>query len=259
MVLVSIITPSYNSSNYIAETIYSVINQSFTNWEMIIVDDNSTDNSIKIIQSFIEKDSRIKLIQFSKNSGSAVARNKAIEIAKGRYIAFLDSDDIWISTKLERQLAFMQENNFPFTYTAYDKIDEKGKIFGHIGVSKKVNYKTLLKTNIIGCLTAIYDTNYFGRVAMPLIRKRQDFGLWLELLKKTEYAYGLNESLARYRVCSDSVSSKKYNVARFNWYLYRRIEKLTLLESAYYFSHYIIRGILRTNFPRLAKLLGILN
>lgn len=255
---VSIITPSYNSKAFIRATIDSVKAQSFQNWEMIIVDDCSSDNSVEVIQSFADQDPRIKLIQLTENSGAAVARNKGIEAAKGRYIAFLDSDDAWSPDKLEKQLAFMQANDYPFTFAAYDKVDEAGKVFGHVGVPDKVTYSDLLKSCSIGCLTAMYDTEFFGKVYMPLIRKRQDLGLWLELLKKTKYAYGLNETLGLYKVRPDSISANKKSAALFTWRLYRDVEKLNMFFASYYFSQYAIRGLLKTKFPRVAKLLGIL-
>jgi glycosyltransferase involved in cell wall biosynthesis len=256
--LVSIITPSYNSKKYISETINSIINQTYTNWEMIIVDDCSSDNSVELVQLFVEKDPRISLIKLTENSGVAIARNRAIEAAQGRYIAFLDSDDLWLPNKLEKQLSFMQKNNYPFSYTAYDKIDESGRVFDHIGVPDSVCYSDLLKTCSIGCLTAMYDTEYFGNVDMPLIRKRQDLGLWLKLLKETDYAYGLNETLAQYRVRTDSISANKVNAAKFTWRLYREVESLNLIKASYYFSHYAARGLLRTKAPSLARFLGVL-
>lgn len=256
--LVSIITPSYNSAHFIFDTIQSVLNQSFSDWEMIIVDDCSTDSSVEVVQSFIAQDSRIRLIQLYENSGAAVARNAAIEAAQGRYISFLDGDDLWLPDKLERQLVFMQSNNYPFTYAAYDKIDVQGQVFGHIGVLDRVSYSDLLKMCSIGCLTAMYDTKYFGKVAMPLMRKRQDLGLWLRLLKRTDYAYGLNETLAQYRVRTDSISANKFNAAKFTWRLYRDVEGLSLSKAIYYFSHYALRGLLRTKAPSLAKMIGFL-
>src|SRR5690554_4163648 len=258
MPLVSIISPSYNSSSYITNTIDSVLSQTNNNWEMLIIDDCSTDNSVEVIQSFIDKDPRIKLIQLTENSGAAVARNKGIEAAKGRYIAFLDSDDAWSPDKLEKQLAFMQANDYPFTFAAYDKVNEAGKVFGHVGVPDKVTYSDLLKSCSIGCLTAMYDTQFFGKVYMPLIRKRQDLGLWLKLLKKTKYAYGLNETLGFYKVRKDSISANKKIAALFTWRLYRDIEKLSLPKASYYFSHYAVRGLLRTKAPGLARMLGVL-
>ena len=254
----SIITPSHNSSQFISETIQSVLNQSISDWEMIIVDDCSTDNSIEVIQSFVEQDSRIKLIQLSENSGAAVARNAAIEAAQGRYIAFLDSDDLWLPDKLEKQLAFMQANNYPFTYAAYDKIDESGQVFGHIGVPDRVSYFDLLKTCSIGCLSAMYDTQFFGKVYMPTNTKREDFATWLQLLKKVDYAHGLNETLAQYRVYQNQTSAKKAKMAKENWCLYRDVEGLNLIKASYYFSHYAVRGLLRTKAPGLARMLGVL-
>lgn len=254
----SIITPSYNSSKFFFETISSVYAQTFSDWEMIVVDDCSSDNSVEIIQGFVTQDSRIKLIQLQKNSGAAVARNKAIEVAKGRYIAFLDSDDLWLPGKLEKQLAFMQSNNVPFSYTAYDKVDENGRVFGHIGVPERVSYSDLLKTCSIGCLTAMYDTEYFGKVYMPINTKREDFATWLQLLKKVDYAYGLNETLAQYRVYQNQTSAKKVKMAKENWHLYREIEGLNLIKASYYFSHYAVRGLLRTKTPSLARMLGVL-
>ncbi|MCK9466326.1 MAG: glycosyltransferase [Thiopseudomonas sp.] len=254
----TVVTPSYNSALFIAETIESVISQSLTGWEMIIVDDCSSDNSVQVIQSYVDQDIRIKLTQLSENSGAAVARNIAIEAAQGRYIAFLDSDDAWLPNKLEKQLKFMQENNYPFSFAAYDKINEAGEAIGHIGVPEKVTYSDLLKMCSIGCLTAIYDTKYFGKVYMPLIRKRQDLGLWLRLLNKTDYAYGLNETLGLYKVRKNSISADKKSAVLFTWRLYREVEKLNLIKTGYYFSHYAVRGLLRTKFPKLARALGIL-
>lgn len=258
MPLVSVITPLYNCSKYLEQTIQSVLSQTFQNWEMIMVDDCSTDNSVEVIQSFVEQDSRIRLIQLSENSGAAVARNTAIEAAQGRYIAFLDSDDLWLPHKLETQLQFMQDKDIAFSYSAYEKADEQGQSLGLIGVPEKVNYDQLLKCCVIGCLTAIYDTHKLGKVYMPLIRKRQDFGLWLRLLRKVDYAYGIQQPLAQYRVRSGSISSKKSNAAAYTWRLYREVEQLNLLKASYYFSHYAVRGVLRTKFPRLARLLGVL-
>ncbi|MCG3727439.1 glycosyltransferase family 2 protein [Vibrio cincinnatiensis] len=244
--MVSIITPSYNCANYIFETISSVLSQTYSEWEMIIVDDCSTDNSVSVIKSHIEKDSRIKLIQLNENSGAAIARNTAIEAAQGRYIAFLDSDDLWEPEKLATQISFMQKNDIAFSFSAYHKVDEQGVNIGKVDVPEKVTYQKLLKCCVIGCLTAIYDTQKLGKVYMPLIRKRQDFGLWLHILKKCDSAYGLNIPLAKYRIRKDSISSNKLKAAQYNWKLYREVEKLSLFKSVYYFSHYAINGVLRS-------------
>lgn len=256
--IISIITPSHNSASYIQRTIESVLAQTLTSWELIIVDDCSSDNTVEIIQGIIHDNSRISLIQLTNNSGAAVARNTAINASKGRYIAFLDSDDFWSPNKLENQLSFMQSNDYSFTFTSYDKVDEAGKVFGHVGAPAKVTYHDLLKSSSIGCLTAMYDTNYFGKIYMPLIRKRQDLGLWLSLLKQTDFAYGLDQTLAFYAVRSDSISAKKSSAALFTWRLYRDVERLSLARACYYFSHYAIRGLLKTKFTSLARFIGIL-
>lgn len=253
---VSIITPLHNGAEFIEETIVSVLNQTFQSWEMIIVDDCSTDESVNIVQSFVNRDSRIRLVQLDKNSGAAVARNLAIELSVGQYIAFLDSDDIWLPNKLEVQISFMQQNNYPFSFSAYEKIDESGKVFASVSIPKAVTYRDLLKVCSIGCLTAIYSTEKLGKVYMPLIRKRQDLGLWLRLLKKTKYAYGIDMKLARYRVRKDSISANKLNAASYTWRLYRDVEKLPLIKAVYYFAFYAVNGVIRTKMPRLAKVLG---
>lgn len=258
MPLVSIITPSYNAEKYLARTIESVLGQTFQDWEMIIVDDQSPDNANQLIEQYCQQDSRIKLLHLEKNSGAAVARNTAIKAAQGRYIAFLDSDDQWLPMKLEKQIFFMQKRNLAFSYTAYEKLNELGGFAGKVSVPEKVGYTDILKTNHIGCLTAIYDTKQLGKVYMPLIRKRQDLGLWLKILKHTPYAYGLNEVLAQYQLRSDSISANKRVAAQYTWRLYREVEKLNLAKAMYYFSHNAVNGVLRTKFPRLAKVLGFL-
>lgn len=259
MALVTIITPSYNSSIFILKTLKSVTSQSFDNWEMIIVDDCSSDNSVEVIQSFADQDPRIKLIQLAENSGAAVARNTAIEAATGRFIAFLDSDDLWLPDKLEKQVQFMLDQDIAFSFSAYEKIDETGNVFGTVGVPKKTGYHDLLKTCSIGCLTAMYDVEKLGKVYMPANTKREDFATWLAILKQVDYAYGMPDVLAQYRVYASQSSAKKAKMAKENWHLYRDIEQLGVFKSAYYFAHYAIRGVLRTKFPNLARAVGVLD
>jgi teichuronic acid biosynthesis glycosyltransferase TuaG len=241
--LVSIITPSYKSAKLIAQTIESVISQTYKNWEMLIVDDVSPDNSNEIIEEYCKKYNRIKLIKLEKNGGPAVARNKAIEEAKGRYIAFLDADDLWYANKLEKQIEFMNKKNLALTYSSYDLMDEEGNDLGSFNTKSKVTYSDLLKTNSIGCLTAIYDTKIIGKVLMPDIIKRQDYGLWLKILKKTDYAKGILEPLAKYRIMKNSVSSNKFVAAKYVWKIFRDVEKLNVFKSIYYFCYYIYNGI----------------
>ena len=256
--LISVITPCHNAEKWIEQTIQSVLTQTFEDFEIIIADDGSTDKSKNILQSLIKKDNRIKLITLEKCSGTATARNTALKMAQGKYIAFLDADDIWLENKLETQISFMEQGNHALCFTAYEKIDDKGVLVGEIGVPRIVNYQTLLKTNVMGCSTVIYDSHYFGKVEMPLIKKRQDFALWLNLLKKVEFAYGINTPLTQYRIHNNTLSSNKLSAAIFTWVLFRRIEKLPLLSSSYYFCHYAIRGLLRYYLPRIAKVLGVL-
>ena len=242
---VSIITANYNCEKFIKDTIESIQAQVFTNWELIIVDDNSKDLSVEIINTYIKDDERIQLLCNQENLGAAKTRNRAIDIARGRFIAFLDSDDLWKPNKLEKQLAFMKRENIPFSYSSYDLIDEDNNPMGKFEVKGKVSYSNLLKTCDIGCLTAIYDTKSLGKVNMPDILRRQDFGLWLRLLKKTDYAYALEDNLAIYRLRKSSISSNKRKAAAYQWKIYRDVEKLNLISSAYYFFNYAMNGILK--------------
>jgi len=243
--LVSIITPLYNSEKFIGATIESVLAQSYSNWEMIVVDDVSSDNGVSVTEEYRKKDERIRLFQLEENSGPAIARNRAIEEAKGRYIAFLDADDLWRPQKLERQLSFMIEKDAVLSFTSYARVDEQSaELIDLIRAPSTVDYQELLKQNTIGCLTAIYDTEKIGKVYMPEILKRQDFALWLKILKSAPVAYGLDEVLAEYRVrCADSVSSNKIRASFYNWKLYREIEGLSVAKSLYYFGCYTFRSL----------------
>jgi len=244
--LISIITPSYKGEQLIKQTIDSVIDQTYTNWEMIIVDDCSPDNSNEIIEEYIKKDNRIKLIKLDENRGPAVSRNSAIKEARGRYIAFLDADDYWHKEKLEKQLAFMKDNDIALSFTGYERVEESSsKFIDTQFVPTKVDYKTLLKQNIMGCLTVMYDTKKLGRVYMPDILRRQDYALWLKILKQIPYAYGLNESLAYYRVRTSSISSNKIRASRYHWKVLRDIEKLPIYKAIYYFGWYTYKSIMK--------------
>ena len=244
--LVSIITPSYNSSRFIKASIDSVLSQTYQDWEMIIVDDKSPDNSNKIIENYIKNDSRIRLIKLNKNSGPAIARNRAIKEAAGRYIAFLDADDVWLPLKLQKQIKFMQGKDICLSYTEYIKIDENStEISGVIHSPRRVDYAKMLRSNYIPCLTAIYDTKMIGKVYMPNILKRQDYGLWLKILKQIDYAYALNEPLAKYRIYHSSVSSNKFIAALYVWKLFREVEKLNIIQASYYFVNYVIISFIK--------------
>jgi teichuronic acid biosynthesis glycosyltransferase TuaG len=243
--LVTVVTAVHNSDPFLNKTIQSVTNQGFTNWEMVLVDDCSNDRSVEIIERAMETDARLKLIRLTKNSGAAVARNTAIEAANGRYMAFLDSDDLWKPEKLALQIQFMQSQDAALTYTYYERMSEAGVPLNQTVICPlKINYQQLLKSNVIGCLTAIYDSGKLGKVYMPLIRKRQDFGLWLSILKREKSAYCLPESLALYRVRTSSISSNKVDLIKYNWQLYREILDLSVPKSAFYLSCNVLKKVM---------------
>ncbi|WP_179009489.1 glycosyltransferase family 2 protein [Winogradskyella forsetii] len=239
--LVSIVTACYNSEKYISDTINSVLNQTYQNWELLLVDDCSTDASISIIRSFEKADKRIKVYKLTENSGPAVTRNKAIKEAKGRFIAFLDSDDRWLPDKLEKQIAFMLAKGYSLTHTGYELIDESGKTLNKIiRPTTVLSYNDMLYSNKIGCLTAVYDQKQLGKIYMPLLLKRQDYALWLKILKTGEKAYGLSEILSQYRKTESSLSSNKINLIRWNWKLLREVENMSFIKSAYYLTCNIV-------------------
>ncbi|EOP70693.1 N-acetylgalactosaminyl-diphosphoundecaprenol glucuronosyltransferase [Bacillus cereus VDM006] len=236
--LVSVITPSYNSSPFIKETIESVQAQSYSNWEMIIVDDKSTDDSVHVIKQYIEKDPRIKLITLTQNVGAARARNIALKEAQGDYIAFLDSDDLWLPTKLKEQVAFMQNGNLAFSFTSYSLIDEQGNSMNiKVNAPKVVDYKYLLGNTTIGCLTVMLDRHQLKQIEMPVIQP-EDTALWLALLRLGYQAYGLQKILSKYRIVSNSTSRNKLKAAYRYWKLLRNQEKLNFVKTNFYFSQY---------------------
>lgn len=241
--LVSIITPTYNSARFIRETINAILAQTYVNWELLVTDDCSTDNTRKILKSYAKQDTRIKLFRMKKNSGGGVARNKSIKKAKGRFIAFCDSDDVWISNKLDKQVDFLTENSLAFTFSSYQKMDETGHKGKFQIPPMKISYDDLLKTCDIGCLTAIYDTKMIGKVYMPKIRKRQDYGLWIKIFKKIGSARGMPDILALYRVRRNSVSSNKLKAAYYHFKVVMDIGKVNFLKAAYYFMFYTFSSI----------------
>ena len=245
--LISLITPMYNGTKYISQTIDSVLNQTYEHWEMIIVDDGSKDNSAKIVENYSLKDERIRLIRQS-NGGSASARNNALKNAKGRYICFLDADDLLDCCFLEKQLNFLRSKNVAIVYASYRRIDESNKeILKPFIVPDKVDYKGLLKSCSISCLTAMFDKEKTGNVFFDesLRSMRDDFVFWLTLLKKIDYAYGNKEVLASYRVFTDSTTGNKKKVMKPQFMVYYKLEKLGIIRSIYYFVNWAINGILK--------------
>ncbi|MBB1295369.1 glycosyltransferase family 2 protein [Pseudoalteromonas sp. SR41-4] len=243
MPLVSIIMPAYNAEKYIKQSIESVISQSYSNWELLITDDRSTDETQRIVEEYASKDPRIKLYINSENGGAGVARNNSIKQANGRFIAFLDADDQWLPEKLTRQLNFMLKNNYAFTFTAYQKLEGETPKSTVIPPSF-TTYKKLLSGNVIGCLTAMYDTSALGKQYMPLIRKRQDMGLWLSILQQVPNAYSLPDVLAFYRVDS-GMTQNKFKILKWQWDLYRNVVGLGLFKTSIHFCSYALRGFVK--------------
>lgn len=246
--MVSIVVPCYNSQSYIASTIKSVLQQSYSDWELIIVDDCSDDNSLSIIQNFVRQDARIKCFKTFKSSGSPVLpRNIGIEKANGRYIAFLDSDDIWLPNKLENQLKmFKRHGDMAISFTNYEKISEDGKRNARIIKAPiMITYKELLFGNVIGCSTAVYDTMKVGKVYFQNYH-HEDYILWLDILKCGYVARNSNSVEALYRVRNHSVSSNKIKALSWQWNIYRNIEKVGLLRSFYYFINYAYKAFRKT-------------
>ena len=244
--LVSIITPTFNSAKFIEKTIQSVQNQTHKNWEMIIIDDGSLDDTENVVLSIIQNDNRIQFYKLNKNSGPAVARNTGIEKAKGNYLTFLDADDIWFKTFIENSIKTIKETQVPFVFSSYKRTNELLEfVYSDFIVPKKVTYKDILKTNSISCLTAFIDIETLGKKYMPLIKKRQDMGLWLQYLKEIPFAHGIQETQAIYRIRENSLSRKKLDLIKYQWQFYREIEKLNIYESIYYMLHWMYRGFMK--------------
>jgi len=230
--LVSIICPSYNCEKYIVDVINSVINQTYCNWELIIVDDCSVDNTVKVIEPFLT-DCRIHLFKNSENSGAAITRNRALREAKGKWIAFLDSDDLWYTSKLEKQINFMKENGYHFSYTGYLEIDEEGNERG-VSVSgpKMITKSKMYAYCWLGCLTVMYDSDYIGLIQIENIKKNNDYAIWLKAVRKAN-CYYLDENLARYRRGRKQSLSNHNILTMMFWHykLFRYAEKMKIIDS----------------------------
>lgn len=237
--LISIIMPTYNCGKFISETIKSVQEQTHQNWELIIVDDCSTDDTQKILEPISRNDNRIHYHRLSHNSGAAAARTKAMELAIGSYIAFLDSDDIWVPEKLEKQLKFMKKNHYNFTCTSYQKMNESGNLGKKIvHCIPRTDYKRLLLDCPVGNSTVMYNVTNMGKFKVPDIRKRNDIALWLQMLKKERYIYGYPKVMMYYRIRKHSLSKNKLSVVKYHWILYRKIGHLSVYSSVFHIIYY---------------------
>lgn len=242
--LVSVVMPVYNCEAHIKQAILSVLSQTYTQFELLICDNGSTDQTVSIINSFLS-DSRVKLL-YCQKKGVSYARNKCLEQANGQYIAFLDSDDCWKTEKLDIQLQFMKENNVAFCYSEYDYIDSDSNQYHNKKrkIIEDTTYKTLLKNNYIGMLTVILDKKSIGSISFSEI-KHEDLALWLLLLKKGIISKGIKQVLASYRITKKSLTSNKFKAATWRYQIYRKAEGFTILKSLYYFLFYVCNSVKR--------------
>lgn len=246
--LVSIITPSYNTARFIAKTIESVLAQTYKSWEMIIVDDCSTDNTDKVVEPYLE-DKRIRYLKNEKNSGAAISRNYALREAKGKWIAFLDSDDLWLPEKLEKQIAFMKNNSYYFSCCATTSIDEEGNPSGiytyrphHVGVKGMYFYCWP------GCLGTMYDADVVGLIQIADLKKNNDYAMWLKVIKKCDF-YGFDEVLAVYRVRKQSISHDDFRkLVKSHYDLFHIGEKMSPIRSIFYTGLNLVGGFIKKHF-----------
>lgn len=247
--LISIIVPVYNAEKFIRETMDCVIAQTYPCWELLLVEDGSRDNSVEIIETYIRDsgEERIRLICQPENMGAAKARNRGLQEAKGRYIAYLDADDLWLPEKLEHELAFIREKDAAFVFTGYEFADENGKGTGKIvHVPETLNYRQALSNTTIFTTTVMFDTQKISKelLEMPVI-KSEDTALWWKVLRNGYTAFGLDENLVKYRRLGKSLSSNKLEAVRRIWNLYRKAEGMGVLDSAWHFCFWAVRAVSR--------------
>lgn len=241
--LVSVIMPTYNAELYIEVSIKSVLEQTYSLWELYIIDDCSEDNTVNIVKKYMSQDQRIHLLKLKKNMGVAHARNEGIKSSRGKYIAFLDSDDIWLPQKLDKQICFMQDHQIGISFTQYRQFYTNQLSCGRlIDVDEWIDYENLLKGNTIGCLTVMINREYIPDIKMPSVR-HEDYLTWLNILKSGVKAYGLKEDLARYRKSVNSLSGNKIRSLKWTWNVYRKYECLSFFKSLFYISHYMLKGL----------------
>ncbi|MGL6115423.1 MAG: glycosyltransferase family 2 protein [Cetobacterium sp.] len=242
--MISIITPSYNSKEYILETIKSVQNQSYKNWEMIIIDDCSRDGTLELLEILEKEDSRIKILKNTENKGPGFCRNLGFKVASGEYICLLDSDDLWEEEKLEKQLQFMMEKNCSLSHSAYGFIDESGNKIKDVDISEVLDYKKLLLGNEIKTMGVMMKREITERFSMEDI-KHEDYGFFLNILKSGIISHGFKERLCYCRIRRNSLSKNKLKSALWTWKIYRSHERLSIIKSLYYFINYFWRGVVK--------------
>lgn len=238
--LVSVIMPTYNSAEFIGAAIQSVQNQTYLNWELFVIDDASNDATIALVEDFVSLDSRIKFYQNPKNVGAGASRNTGIKAAKGSFIAFLDADDLWLPEKLLVQVNFMLRNNLAMSFSSYRLMSETGELLPKIVEAlPELSYKKLLRSNYVGSLTGMYNADKIGKIYSPLLRKRQDWGLWLSVLEKSGSALGIQQPLAYYRLRKNSISNNKTALLKYNFQIYNRVLGYGFLKSCKYMSRFL--------------------
>ncbi|UCV18270.1 glycosyltransferase family 2 protein [Ferribacterium limneticum] len=246
--VVSVIMPCRNSAQWLGLAIQSVQAQDFTNWELLLVDDASTDDSVSIVEGYARGDQRIRLFRLATSMGGAGARNHAIQQARGRYIAFLDADDLWRKEKLSIQLDLMTSRGLPFSYSAYEKTDADGCLQGRVyRPPLEVSYFSLLRSCAIGCSTVMLDSALLGQRLFPALKRSHDYALWLDILREGYPAHGIDMPLTIYRERSGSLSSNKVSKLHMAWHIYRQRERLGRLNSALLLLSYIYNGVKKRN------------
>lgn len=238
--LVSIVMPAHNVCAFLAESIRSILAQTYPHWELLIIDDASGDNSFEIAQRFQKMDARIKPVRLPTNQGAGFARNVGIKASEGEFICFLDADDIWLPFKLQKQLEFMQKHQLQVSYSSYELIDEQSESLNLVvRALKKLSPGKILKANYVGNLTGMYHARSLGKIYCPPIRKRQDWALWIQAIKKAGGARGIEEILAQYRVRKNSISGNKFEMLRYNYSVYRKVLGYSRMKSSYYFMQFL--------------------
>ena len=247
--LVSIITPTYNTAKFISETINSILDQTYQNWELLITDDCSSDETVDIIEGYTQKDKRIKLFRNTRNIGAAMTRNNSIQKAQGRYIAFLDSDDWWYPNKLEIQLEFITKNHYEYVFSAFEYADEELNVTGISLKPHRISYRGMITGCNIGTPGVVYDTKVIGKVYMPDIKTGEDWGTWLKIIKQTKYAYSINIPLWKYRIVRGSLSSNKWKQIQNSIKIYSLVLGYSKFKSLLIFSF----AFLPNHFVKLIK------
>lgn len=255
--ILTVVMPSYNSERFIAESIESILRQTFQEWELIVVDDASTDATTDIVSAYQRQDPRVRLIPQSVNRGAAHARNVALDLARGAFVAFIDSDDVWFPKKASTQVQAMERLQADISYTGWERCREGQVHTSFVSVPRQITYRAMLRRCKINCSTAMVRRSTCGTVRMPPLRLRQDHGYWLALLRDgSRTAIGINAPLISCRMRSDSLSARKIVAARYSWKLLREVEHFDLLKSLWFFSGYAFEAVrlrLYLNVRRLAK------